>query len=123
MRSVARAELDELLLRLGEKIAADTRRDESPTLAKVIQLPLWPEATRAGQNPFMRSALFSTALPNARCYLDNELVGAVGKYEIRFKGKQLTQQHFDLYLEILHHKRGQPAGDKLGITRYALLKS
>ena len=49
------------LAQLGAAIEANPTKHEpqTPTPAKIIQFPLWPEPVRGMPNPVLRSALFS----------------------------------------------------------------
>jgi TrfA protein len=105
---------------LGAKKAATT---PEPPGGKVIQLPLWPEPMRGIPNPVVRSALFPAIPPNKRRFLDGELLASVDGIEIRFKGKQLTQKHFDTWLQAVHLAHYHPLGAECVFTAYAFLKA
>jgi len=52
--------------------------------AQVIQLPLWPEATRGAPNAVLRAALFAAIQGKGRRYMREELIAAQQGVEIRY---------------------------------------
>ena len=90
--------------------------------AKVIQLPLWPEATRGAPNAVLRGALFA-AVHKDRRYLDRELLAAQDGITIRFTGKQLDQADLDVWEQALHLARTQALGSKCYFSAHGFLKA
>src|SRR6516225_7923554 len=103
--------------------AGDAEPTEPRPLAKIIQLPLWPEPLRGMPNPALRSALFSAIQSKDRRYIDHELIAAVAGVEIRFMGKQLNQEDLEVCAEVFHLARLHPLGDTCHTAAHALLKS
>src|SRR6266702_7558032 len=74
--------------------------DPSST-AKVIQSPLFPEATRPVSNDMARSALFSCIQGKDRRFIKDALLATVDGVEIRFTGEQLNQDDHDLLMTLV----------------------
>ncbi len=89
--------------------------------AKVIQLPLWPEAVRAVPNDILRSALFAS-IQGSRRYIKNEVIAAVDGVTIIFKGEQLDQSDLDVWEQATHLARSQPLGHICHFRVNAFLK-
>ena len=90
--------------------------------AKVIQLPLWPEAKRGAPNAVLRSALFA-AVHKDRRYLEGALLAALGGITVRFTGKQLNQADLDVWEQVLHLARTQALGTECNFTAHGFLKA
>ena len=90
--------------------------------AKIIQLPLWPEAKRGAPNAVLRGALFA-AVHKDRRYLDRELLAAQDGITVRFTGKQLDQADLDVWEQALHLARTQALGTKCHFTARGFLKA
>ena len=90
--------------------------------AKVIQLPLWPEAKRGAPNAVLRGALFA-AVHKDRRYMDRELLAAQDGITVRFTGKQLNQADLDVWEQVLHLARTQALGTKCYFTAHGFLKT
>jgi len=88
-----------------------------------LQLPFWPEPSRAVPNGFLRSALFGAIAKGRRRYINGEEIAAVDGVTIRYKGEQLDQGDLDVWENILHAARHEELGSQCRITSYALLKS
>ena len=91
--------------------------------AKVIQLPLWPEAKRGAINAVLRSALFAAIQGKGRVALDRELVASQQGIEIRFTGWQLSQADLDVWEQVLHLARTQALGTECYFTAHGFLKA
>jgi hypothetical protein len=103
--------------------AGDAEPTEPRPLAKIIQLPLWPEPVRGMLNPTLRSALFSAIQSKDRCFINYELIAAVNGLEIRFKGEQLNQEDLEVCAQVFHLARLHPLGDTCHTAAHAFLKS
>ena len=90
--------------------------------AKVIQLPLWPEAKRAAPNAVLRGALFA-AVHKDRPYLEGALLAAQDGIAVRFTGKQLNQADLDVWEQVLHLARTQALGTECYFTAHGFLKA
>ena len=91
--------------------------------AKVIKLPIWPEAVRAVPNGVLRSALFGAIRRGARRYMERERIAALAGIEIFYTGQRLDQGDLDVWETILHLSRLQGLGNECRITAYQLLKA
>jgi hypothetical protein len=96
---------------------------QSKSLAKVYQFPLWPPQLRGMPNPTLRSALFAAIKSKDRRSLNQELIASVNGVEIRFTGTQLNQEDLEVCAEIFHLARQHPIGDTCHIAAHALLKA
>ncbi|MBV8453050.1 MAG: TrfA family protein [Deltaproteobacteria bacterium] len=96
---------------------------QKPPPAKVIQLPLWPEARRAAPNAVFRSALFPALhLGEERQFLDNERIASVRGIDVFFTGKRFDQSDLDVYLELLDLARAHPLGAECTFSAHGMLK-
>ena len=91
------------------------QRGRRPAPAKVIQLPLWPEAKRGAPNAVLRGALFAAIQGKGRIALDRELLAAQNGITIRYTGWQLTQSDLDVWEQVLHLARTQALGTALPV--------
>ena len=90
--------------------------------AKILQLPLWPEAKRGAPNAVLRGALFA-AVHKDRRYMDRELLASQRGITIRFTGKQLDQADLDVWEQTLHLARTQALGTRCRFTEKGFLKA
>ena len=91
--------------------------------AKVIQLPLWPEAKRGAPNAVLRSALFAAIQGKGRRYMKNALLAAQDRITVRFTGEQLDQSDLDVWEQALHLARTQALGTRCYFTAHGFLKA
>ena len=92
--------------------------------AKVIQLPLWPAATRGAPNAALRSALFAAIQGKGRAgLLRKELLATQDGVTIRYTGWQLDQADLDVWEQVLHLARTQALGTKCYFTAHGFLKA
>ena len=91
--------------------------------AKVVQLPLWPEAKRGVPNSVLRGALFAAIQGKGRRYMKRELLAAQRGIEIRFTGMQLDQSDLDVWEQALHLARQHPLGTRCDFTARGFLKA
>jgi hypothetical protein len=95
-------ELKGTLERLGAVIAKREPEPERKAVAKVIQLPLWPEAKRGVPNDILRSALFAAIQGKGREYVKQHMIAAYDGVKIKYTGEQLDQSDLDVWEQILH---------------------
>jgi hypothetical protein len=96
----------------------------TPTaLAKVVQLPLWPEPVRGVPNSVLRSALFGAIKRGRRSYLQGEPVAAVDGVTILFTGPRLDQADLDVWEQCLHLARTGGLGCRIQFAAHGFLKS
>ena len=100
----------------------DTRKKRGP--AKVIQLPLWPEAKRGVPNAVLRGALFPAIQgKNRGGLLRQVLIATQDGVTIRYTGWQLDQADLDVWEHALHLARTQALGTKCYFTAHGFLKA
>ena len=92
--------------------------------AKVIQLPLWPEAKRGAPNAVLRAALFAAIQGKGRQYmLRKELIATQDGVSIRYTGGQLDQADLDVWEQALHLARTQALGTRCHFTEKGFLQA
>ena len=112
------------LAALAETAQQEQEDQEPRGPAKVIQLPLWPEAKRAAPNAVLRAALFAAIQGKGRQYmLRKELIATQDGVTIRYTGGQLDQADLDVWEQVLHLARTQALGTKCYFTAHGFLKA
>ena len=96
---------------------------EPPSSAKIIQFPLFPEATRPVSNDMARSALFSCIQGKDRRFIKDALMATVDGVEIRFTGEQLNQDDHDLLMQLIFMAREKPVGAWVTMPAHTILKA
>src|ERR671927_1462454 len=111
------------LERLGAVIKDTPQRSEPepPSGAKIIQFPLFPEATRPVSNDMARSALFSCIQGKDRRFIKDALLATVDGVEIRFTGEQLNQDDHDLLMQLVFMAQSKPLGSWVMAPAYTIL--
>src|SRR5215831_14202885 len=111
------------LERLGTlmKDPAPRAAPEPPSSAKIIQFPLFPEATRPVSNDMARSALFSCVQGKDRRFIKDVLLATVADREIRFTGEQLNQDDHDLLMQMVFMAQYKPLGSWVMAPAYEIL--
>ena len=116
--SAAGAHLLEFSQKMQQREATEKRGP-----AKVIQLPLWPEAKRGAPNAVLRGALFA-AIHKDRQYMHRqELIATQDGVTIRYTGEQLDQADLDVWEQTLHLARTQALGSECHFTAHGFLKT
>lgn len=118
--------MERLAKRAAEAEARKAQQQEQSAEAapaKVVRLPLWPDAVRAVPNSVLRSALFGAIKRGARAYLERVKIHAQEGIEIRYTGARLDQGDLDVWATVLHVVREQALGDECCVTAYQLLKA
>ena len=109
---------------LAERAEQEQDAQEQRGPAKVIQLPLWPEAKRGAPNAVLRAALFAAIQGKGRQYmLRKELIATQDGVTIRYTGGQLDQADLDVWEQVLHLARTQALGTKCYFTAHGFLKA
>src|SRR4029453_19203200 len=116
-----RASLERLGTIMAE--APPLQDPEPPSAAKIIQFPLFPEATRPVSNDMARSALFSCIQGKDRRFIKDALLATVDGVEIRFTGEQLNQDDHDLLMTLVFLARTPGRGKGVTVSAYAILKA
>ena len=113
------------LERLGAVIKGTPQRSEPepPSSAKIIQFPLFPEATRPVSNDMARSALFSCIQGKDRRFIKDALLATVDGVEIRFTGEQLNQDDHDLLMQLIFMARAKSVGAWVTMPAHTILKA
>jgi hypothetical protein len=91
--------------------------------ADIVQLPLWPEATRGTPNSFLRGALFAAIQGKDREYLKGQLLATRDGIKIRFTGMQLDQSDLDVWEQAAELARSHPLGNVCHFHIHAFLKA
>ena len=91
--------------------------------AKVIQLPLWPEAKRGAPNAVLRGALFAAVHKDRQYMRRQELIETQDGVTIRYTGEQLDQTDLDVWEQTLHLARTQALGTECRFTAHGFLKA
>src|SRR5712691_7166741 len=118
-----RASLERLGNAMVESPIAPAPVPEPPSGAKIIQFPLFPEATRPVSNDMARSALFSCIQGKDRRFIKDALMATVDGVEIRFKGEQLNQDDHDLLMQLIFMAREKPVGAWVTMPAHTILKA
>ncbi len=96
---------------------------EKKEAQKLVQLPLWPEATRGLPNSIIRGCLFSAIHNKSAKYLKRAVILEEKNLKIIFTGQQLTQSDLNVWEQILHISREQYLGHDVFFTANAFLKA
>ena len=115
--------LDSLGKAIRERPREKPEKPKAAPSAKVVQLPLWPEAKRGVPNSILRGALFAAVQGKGRVAMKRELLAAQRGIEIRFTGWQLDQSDLDVWEEALHLARQHPLGTRCDFTARGFLKA
>lgn len=122
------SELDDVLAHIERRMRQKAEEQshlqgsKEPDTAKVIKLPVWPDAVRAVPNGFLRSALFGAIKKGLRPYLERAEIHAQDGIQIRYTGARLDQGDLDVWETILHIIRDQDLGSECRVNAYQILK-
>ncbi len=86
------------------------------------QMGFWPEECAAMPTELTRVSLFGLIRRGRRKVMDWEKLSSRADVEVSYFGKQLDQADADLWLACLRMGRGVPMGQRMYVTRGALLK-
>jgi hypothetical protein len=125
LATVKDPDLRATLERLGNVMAdaPPALAPEQPSTAKIIQFPLFPDATRPVSNDMARSALFSCVQGKDRRFIKDTLLATVADKEIRFTGEQLNQDDHDLLMQMVFMAQRQPLGSWVMVPAYGMLQA
>ena len=115
-----RASAERLALALQ---SAPLAEPSPPSSAKIIQFPLFPEATRPVSNDMARSALFSCVQGKDRRFIKDVLLATGAGREIRFTGEQLNQDDHDLLMQMVFMAQHKPLGSWVMVPAYGILQA
>ena len=111
------------LAALAETAEQQKAAQEPRGPAKVIQLPLWPEAKRGAPNAVLRGALFAAVQGKGRIVMDRVFLATQDGIAVRYTGVQLTQSDLDVWEQALHLARTQALGSACYFTVRGFLKA
>ena len=125
LATVKDPDLRATLERLGNVMAdaPPALAPEQPSTAKIIQFPLFPDATRPVSNDMARSALFSCVQGKDRRFIKDTLLATVADKEIRFTGEQLNQDDHDLLMQMVFMAQHKPLGSWVMVPAYGMLQA
>jgi hypothetical protein len=125
LATVKDPDLRATLERLGNVMAdvPPAPAPEQPSTAKIIQFPLFPDATRPVSNDMARSALFSCVQGKDRRFIKDTLLATVADKEIRFTGEQLNQDDHDLLMQMVFMAQHKPLGSWVMVPAYGMLQA
>ena len=109
------------LMEFSKKMQQQKAQQRGP--AKVIQLPLWPDAKRGAPNAVLRGALFAAVHKDRQYMRRQELIATQDGVTIRYTGEQLDQADLDVWEQTLHLARTQALGTECHFTAHGFLKS
>jgi hypothetical protein len=96
---------------------------EKREAARLHQMNFWPDEFMGVPNELARCALFAAIKePKTRRTFDNASMAVQGDFKITYTGHQLDQCHIDIFEGIMHFARKIQEGERVRLTRYALLK-
>jgi hypothetical protein len=111
------------LAKLGASMAAKDAQQARAQPAKLIRLPVWPEAARGVPNVALRSALFGAVRRGPRIYLQAQPVASVNGIAVMFTGPRLDQADLDVWEQCLHLARTQGLGCEIRFSAHGFLKA
>ena len=125
LATVKDPDLRATLERLGNVMAdvPPAPAPEQPSTAKIIQFPLFPEATRPVSNDMARSALFNCVQGKDRRFIKDTLLATVADKEIRCTGEQLNQDDHDLLMQMVFMAQHKPLGSWVMVPAYGMLQA
>ena len=125
LATVKDPDLRATLERLGNVMAdaPPAPAPEQPSTAKILQFPLFPDATRPVSNDMARSALFSCVQGKDRRFIKDTLLATVADKEIRFTGEQLNQDDHDLLMQMVFMAQHKPLGSWVMVPAYGMLQA
>lgn len=123
MKAELKARVAKVQEQAKQRAEEESKAPAAMRSAKVVKLPLWPDAVRAVPNGFLRSALFGAIAKGRRRFIKGEEVAALDGITIRYTGESLDQGDLDAWETILHAVRLQALGRECRLTSYALLKA
>lgn len=96
---------------------------ESPQ-DEAIQLPLWPDITRAMPNHIARSQLFAPIQRGSRKVYDREKLASREDVEIFYTGKQLDMADQDVFFQVLELFKHKDLNERyIAVLRSDILKA
>lgn len=130
--STRRRTFDEIAAECMELPYVKAQLEEADALKKAedarkAKLPLgaWDDDLRGCPNVVLRSALFSAGKPTKTrtMHRERQLPAALGTKSIAYTGAQLYQHELDVWLELVHRCRKQPAGTNCTFNVHGFLRT
>jgi hypothetical protein len=133
-REDAKAMGSVLLRRLDTITTAATAKSKSRPVAEqaapsiqqqlLLELPKWQDDTWGMPNSLARGSLFTAlkATCGDRVYHEKKRISSLAGINIEFRGQELRQDDYSVFLAILHFGRNYTLGEPIPFTAYSLLK-
>ncbi|MDO8414733.1 MAG: plasmid replication initiator TrfA [Agitococcus sp.] len=100
--------------------------DDAPAAQEQLQLelPKWADDTWGMPNSFARGSLFTAmkATSGTRMYYENKRITALAGINMEFRGQELRQDDYSVFLAMLHFGRNYTLGAPIPFTAYSMLK-
>ncbi len=122
---VAKGEQGEKLSAAVTRLQETARRKTEQRVQESVQLPMWDEDLRGMPNSFARGALFTAAKSdskNKRYFYESKLVATLAGINLEYRGQELRQDDYSVFLAILHFGRHYELGKPIPFTAYTMLK-
>jgi hypothetical protein len=103
-------------------VAEAKKQEPTPTLAKVVRLPVETEEHRATPNICLRSALFGVVERGTRRWLRDAVIAAQDGYQVIYTGEQLDQSDLDIWLAVKHLCSHHPLGTEVEFSAPQLFR-
>lgn len=107
----------------AEARKAQQQEQDEAAPAKVVRLPLWPDAVRGVPNSVLRSALFGAIKRGRRAYLQREPLASVDGVTVLFTGPRLDQADLDVWEQCLHLAREEGLGSRVQFAAHGFLRA
>ena len=88
----------------------------------LVQLPLWPDATRGVPNSILRGSLFAAIQGKDAKLCQRKVLKDNAGFKLVYTGARLTQSDLDVWETILHLAKDQNLGNKIYYTENSFLK-
>lgn len=122
---------DEEIKQYAEKVRKEKDKDHQNKVMQelehreknnLVQLPLWPEATRGVPNSILRGSLFAAIQSKDAKFCRRLLLTENDRISLVYTGERLTQSDLDVWETILHLAKDQNLGSKVYYTENYFLK-
>lgn len=114
----------EAVAKLKQSAEAKQRAKEEALVNEPVQLPMWDDDLRGVPSPFARGALFTAVKSDGtkRDYYRSKEIATLAGIEITYRGEELRQDDYSVFLNILHFARHYDLGKPIPFTAYQMLK-
>ncbi|MBK4739091.1 plasmid replication initiator TrfA [Noviherbaspirillum pedocola] len=107
------------------KLQETAKRKAAQRALEPVQLPMWDDDLRGMPNSFARGALFTAAKSDGkikRDFYEGKQVATLAGINIEYRGQELRQDDYSVFLAILHFGRRYELGKPIPFTAYTMLK-